>query len=1176
MNLPIINIFNPKIPFILKHFKLLFLLIYVFCTFNTRGQAPTRTAKDYVRPYTESFQYGTNLGYYNATWSDDQLATVAQTLGSHSVRPTLPESFVEQYGYGIRATTFNAYVNTYGMKELTCFVEGPAAAHRDMTTYPGCGGPSKLFAHLYEPIWNADGSVNANNYYAIYLYKLLQIYGDKVRFWEVVNEPDFTTDQADIAAWTTRAPQPGELANIQAPVYHYVRMLRISYEVIKKYRPDAYITTGGVGYAPFVDALLRYTDNPNGGAATADYPHTAGAYLDALSFHSYPSYSLHHWDTSINGFRYTRSSDYAVAQMLKDKQDIADVLTKHGYGTTYPAKHLLMSETNIGRRTSNDRTGTDEMQRNYGIKALVLAQKNSIKQFYIYQLGESVNAPGAGNSVSGDDELALMGLFENLKRDAPGAQKITQLGQAFSTTSKLLYDWHYDAARTAALALPSNIEGAAFGKNGTYTYVLWAKALTDNSEHATASYSFPAAWNLAPMQRYEWDHAATNAQISQLPQSLSLSGTPIFLREGTVLASSINPARAVVGASVTVTGSNLAGATQVSFNGTMTTAFTSNSATQLVLNVPSGATSGSVTVITPNGTSNSVAFTVEACPVATLAYGTQTYCQSGANPTPTVTGPTGGAFTSTTGLSLDAATGVIALAASSPGTYTVTYNTSTATCTISATAQATITAAPLAAFAYSAPAYCANAGTAVAPVLGPGATAGTFTAAPAGLALDANTGAIALASSQPGTYTVTNALGAGGGCAAASATAQVTIDAAPVAAVTAAGPTTFCQGGSVTLTASGGTGYQWSTGATTSSITVAASGTYGVTVTSAAGCSAAASSTVTVNPLASAAFGYAASSYCTTAANPVPTVTGTAGGTFASASGLVLDAATGAINLAGSTPGAYTVTYTTGTACPVSATAQVTLAAPATAGFGYGSSSFCAAQGGVVPVALATGAAAGTFSSTAGLVLDASTGAITPGSSSPGAYTVTNTVASAGGCGPVVFTNQIVIEAAPATPTLTAAVQANGTVLLTSSAGAGNQFYLNGTALAGATASTYMAAQNGAYTVTAASASGCASAVSAPEMVNATVTATARPLAGSSLSVYPSPTPDGRLTIELAGYPKAVQLTVINALGQVVHSRTLPARQLVTTLELHNLPSGVYTLRAQTEGGVATRRFVRQ
>lgn len=66
--------------------------------------------------------------------------------------------------------------------------------------------------------------------------------------------------------------------------------------------------------------------------------------------------------------------------------------------------------------------------------------------------------------------------------------------------------------------------------------------------------------------------------------------------------------------------------------------------------------------------------------------------------------------------------------------------------------------------------------------------------------------------------------------------------------ITASGPTTFCQGGSVVLTAgSGNTSYNWNTGATTQSITVASSGTFIVTVNNGT-CLGTDTITVTVNP----------------------------------------------------------------------------------------------------------------------------------------------------------------------------------------------------------------------------------------------------------------------------------------------------------------------------------------
>ena len=493
------------------------------------AQAPAFTADSYVAPYSGDYQYGSNMGYYANGWTDEGVAGLIQKAGGHSIRPSLPESFVEQYSYDVRKATFAAYGSTYGMKELTCFIGGPSVAHTDNTVYGSSPAHSKLFANLYQPIWNADGSVNASNYYAIYVYRLLLTYGSMVKFWEVVNEPDYPGANTDPANWLTRAPLPAEQANTFAPFYHYVRMLRITYEVVKKYHPEAYITTGGLGYSQYADALLRYTDNPADGSVSATYPRTGGAYFDVMSFHNYPSYSLHYWDNSISGFRYNRTSDYAAAQVITAKNEFQGILKKYGYdGTTHPTKLFILTETNVARRTCADRTGSDDMQRSFGIKVQVLAQKNDIKQFYLFSAGETVNAPAVGATVSAADEFNLMGLYQNLTRDAPGAAKLTGEGQAISTASRLLYGYDYDATRTAALNLPSTVEGGAFVKDGSYRYVLWAKAQTDNSEWATATYNFPSSLALGNLLRYEWSYSIARDSTTLSSQGIALSASPSF------------------------------------------------------------------------------------------------------------------------------------------------------------------------------------------------------------------------------------------------------------------------------------------------------------------------------------------------------------------------------------------------------------------------------------------------------------------------------------------------------------------------------------------------------------------------------------------------------------------------------------------------------------------------
>jgi len=251
--------------------------------------------------------------------------------------------------------------------------------------------------------------------------------------------------------------------------------------------------------------------------------------------------------------------------------------------------------------------------------------------------------------------------------------------------------------------------------------------------------------------------------------------------------------------------------------------------------------------------------TITTLPVATFSYTGTPYCKNASDPSPTFSGGgVAGSFSSTSGLVfVSNLTGQIDLAASTPGTYTVT-NTITASggcAQVTATSTVVITALPAATISYSGSPYCSNVG--VQSVTHSGTTGGTYSASPAGLTINSGTGAITTGTSSAGTYTVTYTMAAVGGCSVQTATTTVTINQAP-ALVTVSGGGAFC--GSTTLTASGGAGgtiyYQGITSGGTStaiastSQTITSSGTYYFRARSAAGCwGAEGSATVTINPI---------------------------------------------------------------------------------------------------------------------------------------------------------------------------------------------------------------------------------------------------------------------------------------------------------------------------------------
>ena len=328
---------------------------------------------------------------------------------------------------------------------------------------------------------------------------------------------------------------------------------------------------------------------------------------------------------------------------------------------------------------------------------------------------------------------------------------------------------------------------------------------------------------------------------------------------------------------------------------------------------------------------------------ASFVYSSATYCLTGPNPTPTITGLPGGVFSSTpTGLSINPSTGTIDLATSSVGSYMLTYGTN-GMCQSSSSITMTITTNTVfAGFSYSGSPFCQN-GINPLPIFVTGASAGVFSTNPIGLVfVHVNTGEIDLAASAPGTYIVTNTIPAGGGCAAVTAT-----------------------------------------------------------------------TTVTINPSDDASFVYTSATYCISGTPQTPVITGLPGGVFASIpSGLTIDPATGTITLSSSALGVYTLSYTTNGGCPNTSSITMTIIATSPfADFSYVGSPFC--QNGSNPFpTFGPGASAGIFSSNpSGLVfVHLNTGEIDLASSTPGTYTVTNTIPPSGTCGLVTATSVVIIN----------------------------------------------------------------------------------------------------------------------------------------------------------------------
>jgi len=555
---------------------------------------------------------------------------------------------------------------------------------------------------------------------------------------------------------------------------------------------------------------------------------------------------------------------------------------------------------------------------------------------------------------------------------------------------------------------------------GTYTASPGGLTIDGNSGAITTATSatgvYTVTYTMAAAGGCSVQTATTSVTVTVLPvATFGYSGSPYC-------NNAANPSPTFSGSGVAGIFSSTVGLNFVSTATGQINLATSTPGTYTVTNTIAAA--GGCAIVTATST-----VTITALPSATISYAGAPYCQSVATAQPvTLTGTTGGSFTALpSGLSINATTGAITPSLSTNGSYTVTYTivAGGGCAEVNATASVTVTAVPVATFGYTGSPYCSNAVNPL-PTFSGGGVAGIFSSTSGLNFVSTATGQIDLATSTPGTYTVTNTIAAAGGCAEVTATASFTVTALPVATFSYTG-TPYCNnavnpsptfnGGGIAGVFSSTAGLSFVSTAT-GQINLATStpGTYSVTntISAAGGCAIVTeTSSITINALPAATISYAGSPYCQSVATAQPvTLTGTTGGSFtALPSGLTINATTGEITPSSSTEGTYTITYTmTAGGCTAqTATAPVTITKLPIATFNY-SGPYCSNGANPLPT-YSGGGVAGIFSSTAGLVfVSTATGQVNLATSTPGTYTVTNTIAAAGGCGPVIATATIIIH----------------------------------------------------------------------------------------------------------------------------------------------------------------------
>lgn len=381
------------------------------------------------------------------------------------------------------------------------------------------------------------------------------------------------------------------------------------------------------------------------------------------------------------------------------------------------------------------------------------------------------------------------------------------------------------------------------------------------------------------------------------------------------------------------------------------------------------------------------------------------------------------------------------------------------------------------------------------------------------------------------------------------------------ASITPSGATSLCTGDNVTLTATTAASYAWSTGATTQSITVGNQGTYTVSITDAGGCTGSASQLVTVTT-ASVQINGSTSTFCTGESLTLSATTA-AGSSFLWSSGATTQ------NITVSQPGTYTVTVTTSNGCTAvssprtitevqSTTASVTAAASETSICGGEAVTFTASpvNGGSAPAYVwkKNGSNFGTGNPFVTSNLQ-DRDDITVEMNSSQVCALPDIVSSA----PIEMTVTTV-------PTPTIYQQPPGNIL-TSSAPTGNQWYVSGSMIPGATGTTITTQQDGNYLVIV-TINGCPSTASNIININTSTVGISSP-GEDAMTIYPNPVRN-ELTIQFENR-EVKEVRIYNTTGQLMKA----IRADINTIDVHDLASGFYLLEVQCNEASRMLKFVK-
>ena len=181
---------------------------------------------------------------------------------------------------------------------------------------------------------------------------------------------------------------------------------------------------------------------------------------------------------------------------------------------------------------------------------------------------------------------------------------------------------------------------------------------------------------------------------------------------------------------------------------------------------------------------------------------------------------------------------------------------------------------------------------------------------------------------------------------------------------------------------------------------------------------------------------------------------------------------------------------------------------------------------------------------------------------------VTSVVTCTGSVGACNTTNTITVNVGSViTPTIT-----QSGLVLTSSASSGNQWYLNGSLIAGETSQTYTVTQSGFYSVWVTSSIGCQSS-SSPKQV--TITGLENNTIISSISISPNPAKDILFINSNEKDNKKVNYAIYSIKGQLIKSGELLLNNK-ESISISDLSMGVYEIKLNINQLQSTFKFIKE